>query len=47
MAERSTWDVDAREAVRGRPGPAAAGDRGAEVHRRVDEVIDASLAGHA
>jgi Fe-S-cluster containining protein len=47
MAERSTWDVDARAAFAGARDPPRLEAAVVKFHRRLDEVIDASLAGHA
>lgn len=47
MAERSTWDVDARAAFAGARDLQRLESAVVKFHRRVDEVIDASIAGHA
>ena len=47
MAERSTWDVEARRAFAGARDPERLEVAVVKFHRRVDEVIDASIAGHA
>ncbi len=47
MAERSTWDAEARAAFAGAREPQRLEAAVVKFHRRLDEVIDASLAGHA
>ena len=47
MAERSTWDAEARRAFAGARDGERLGVAVMKFHRRLDEVIDASLAGHA
>ncbi len=47
MAERSTWDVEAGQAFAGARDPGRLEVAVVKFHRRVDEVIDASIAGHA
>jgi Fe-S-cluster containining protein len=47
MAERSTWDAEARAAFAGARDPQRLEAAVIRFHRRVDEVIDASIAGHA
>ena len=47
MAERSTWDGEARAAFAGAADPARLEAAVIKFHKRLDEVIDASLAGHA
>ncbi len=47
MAERSTWDAEARAAFAGAGDPARLEAAVVKFHKRLDEVIDASLAGHA
>ena len=47
MAERSTWDVEARQAFAAARQPERLEAAVVKFHRRVDEVIDASIAGHA
>ena len=47
MAERSTWDAQAREAFRGAREPRALGVAVVRFHKRVDEVVEATLRGHA
>jgi Fe-S-cluster containining protein len=47
MAERSTWDAEARAAFAGARDPQKLEIAVVKFHRRLDEVIDASIAGHA
>ncbi len=47
MAERSTWDAEARAAFAGARDGERLEAAVVRFHRRLDEVIDASLAGHA
>jgi Fe-S-cluster containining protein len=47
MAERSTWDGEARAAFAGASDPARLEAAVIKFHKRLDEVIDASLAGLA
>ncbi len=47
MAERSTWDVEARAAFRDARDPKALATAVVRFHKRVDEVVDATLRGHS
>lgn len=47
MAERSTWDAQARAAFSGAREPERLEAAVVRFHRRLDEVIDASISGHA
>ena len=47
MAERSTWDAEAREAFALARDPGRLDVAVVRFHRRLDEVIEASIAGHA
>ncbi len=47
MAERSTWDVEAREAFAAAREPRALGTAVVRFHKRVDEVVDATIRGHS
>ena len=47
MAERSTWDAEAREAFALARDPGRLDVAVMRFHRRLDEVIEASIAGHA
>jgi len=47
MAERSTWDVEARQAFAGARDPQRLEVAVIRFHRRVDEIIDASMSAHA
>ncbi|MEP7070545.1 MAG: YkgJ family cysteine cluster protein [Usitatibacter sp.] len=47
MAERSTWDAEAREAFARARDPGRLDVAVMRFHRRLDEVIEASIAGHA
>ena len=47
MAERSTWDAQARAAFAGAGDPARLEAAVIKFHKRLDEVIEASLTGHA
>ena len=47
MAERSTWDAQARAAFAGAGDPARLEAAVIRFHRRVDEIIDASMSAHA
>jgi Fe-S-cluster containining protein len=47
MAERSTWDAEARKAFAGAREPERLEAAVIKFHRRVDEIIDASMKAHA
>jgi Fe-S-cluster containining protein len=47
MAERSTWDAEARAAFKDARDPKALATAVIRFHARVDEVVDATLRGHA
>ncbi len=47
MAERSTWDVEAREAFRDAREPRPLATAVVRFHRRVDEVVEQTIRGHS
>jgi Fe-S-cluster containining protein len=47
MAERSTWDAQAREAFRAAREPRALATAVVRFHKHVDEIVDATIGGHS